>query len=530
MADETNIPTGVEAIDVSKRDAPLAHDSTTSIEPATPMIAGSFVMPKEPPLLALITTTPPPPAPQITPEITPLIISQVTPQAVPQNIPKTIPQVIAPITRDVTPIVTTSVAPIEVPPAPRHVSPAVTPVIQPSVTPVIPLAVLQAVAPPPLKAVIPEDETEYERIERFKLNTDDAPHSGAINEDIAKILKEVKLPERRDFKGAADTKMQPPTPIPPIKTPAEKPPAPNTKDSDAPKERSIVTALHTLKDDVQDVVRNRNMSLVRASALEQDKKRGELPKSIPNPAVMQRRRRTFAIIFFALLLTVLGSAALYGVAVVMQQRATTPPPRYPSLVFAESVVTLPIDTASPDSLKATIAQARTQSTAPAGSILRIIPTITTTDAKGVSATTPATLPQFFTALGLQVPSTLMQGLSSTFFFGIHAVDINAPVFVIQVTSYDHAFAGMLAWEPSMNQNLSPAFDAVPTLITGADGLPTSRAFTDAVMLNYDIRELKDNSGKVILYYSFPTPNILVIAESPSTFSEILSRLEAQREL
>jgi hypothetical protein len=138
--------------------------------------------------------------------------------------------------------------------------------------------------------------------------------------------------------------------------------------------------------------------------------------------------------------------------------------------------------------------------------------------------------QFFTALGLNPPAQLMQGLGTTFFFGIHAVSGNVPVLVIPVTSYDLAFSGMLAWEPTMNQDLSPAFDAVPALVTDANGLPIARSFTDAVLLNYDVRELKDDSGSVILYYSFPTPNILVIAENPSTFAEVLSRLQAQREL
>ena len=53
----------------------------------------------------------------------------------------------------------------------------------------------------------------------------------------------------------------------------------------------------------------------------------------------------------------------------------------------------------------------------------------------------------------------MQGLGTTFFFGIHAVNGNVPVFVIPVISYDHAFAGMLAWEPTMDQDLAPAYDA-----------------------------------------------------------------------
>ena len=376
-----------------------------------------------------------------------------------------------------------------------------------------------------LPETIPENETELERIQRLKINTDGVPHSGAIGDDIAKILKEVKLPETRDFKAVGDA----PKIIATMPEVASTPPKDaHEASAQSPQEHGTVTALHTLKDDMQDIVLTRKISLVRASALEQDKKRGEPIEALKNPGAAQRTRRTFAFIFSALLLLGLAGAALYGVSVVIQNRGTPATVQYPSIIFAESSVTLPIGNAAPDSLKQTIAQARTQSTAPLGAITRIIPTVSTTTASG--APTPATLSQFFTALGLATPPGLLRGLGDTFFFGIHTVDINAPVFVIPVTSYDLAFAGMLAWEPTMDQDLAPAFDAVPALMVGPDGLPTTRTFTDAVMLNYDVRELKDDSGNVVLYYSFPTPNILVIAESPNTFTEILSRLRAQRKL
>ena len=378
--------------------------------------------------------------------------------------------------------------------------------------------------------IIPDNETEFERIQRLKLNTDDAPHSGAINDDIAKILKGVKLPERRDFRAAADKRVPAPESVSISAEEASGRQEAARKTASVPQERDIVTARHTLKDDLQDIVRLRKISLVRASALEQDKKGREAPKPTRTPGEVQRSRRTFAFIFFTFLLIALGAAALYGVFVVMQNRAATPAQQYPSMVFAEQTVTLPIDRSSPIALKEIISQARSASNAPLGSITRIVPTVATTTISGATATEPATLSQFFRALGLNTPDGLLRGLGSTFFFGIHTVDINAPVFVIPVTSYDLAFAGMLAWEPVMNQNLAPAFDAVSTLVTGPDGLPTARVFTDGVLLNYDVRELKDDSGNVILYYSFPTPNILVIAESPHSFTEILSRLEAQREL
>ena len=55
-------------------------------------------------------------------------------------------------------------------------------------------------------------------------------------------------------------------------------------------------------------------------------------------------------------------------------------------------------------------------------------------------------------------------------------------------------------------------------------------YEDLVMRNYDVRALKDDAGEIQLYYSFPTQNILIIAESPYSFPEILSRLQASRQL
>ena len=89
---------------------------------------------------------------------------------------------------------------------------------------------------------------------------------------------------------------------------------------------------------------------------------------------------------------------------------------------------------------------------------------------------------------------------------------------------------MLEWEPTLNTDLSPVFAAVPAQTTNASGLPVIRSFSDVVMRNYDVRALKDDAGNIVMYYSFPTQNILIIAESPYTFTEVLSRLQAQRKL
>ena len=89
---------------------------------------------------------------------------------------------------------------------------------------------------------------------------------------------------------------------------------------------------------------------------------------------------------------------------------------------------------------------------------------------------------------------------------------------------------MLAWENTVNGDMAPIFPLVAPLTADASGLPVSRKFEDIVLRNYDVRALKDDSGTIQMYYSFPTPNLLIIGESPYTFTEVLSRLQAERKL
>jgi hypothetical protein len=193
------------------------------------------------------------------------------------------------------------------------------------------------------------------------------------------------------------------------------------------------------------------------------------------------------------------------------------------------VKSLPLDGAAAQDLKNKLAAFRSSPPGPLGSITRVVPTVVATDTPN-GTVRPATIGEFFAALGMNPPQGLMSAIGPDFFFGVHVVDTNAPLFVIPVTSYDFAFAGMLAWEPTMNSDLAPVFTAVPMSTLDASGIPVARTFQDVVMRNYDARALKDDSGTIRLYYSFPTPHILVIAESPYSFAEILSRLQAGREL
>ncbi len=310
-------------------------------------------------------------------------------------------------------------------------------------------------------------------------------------------------------------------------------PAPEAEYPHTEHSSSLVTPLRTLKDDLQSIVRERKISLVHAVSLEEDRRARKAPLSASPERIAGNKRgarRAAGVLFASAILITLGGAAIFGVMYVVNQKAAVPATiPQSSLLFAESTVTFPLDGVSAGSLKSALALARTRQIGSLGSITRILPTLTITSSGG-NASRQASLAEFFQSLGIHPPDELLHAVGPDFFFGIHTVDTNAPLFVITVTSYDHAFAGMLAWEKTINADLTPIFTAVPANKMDANGVPTARTFQDVVMRNYDARALEDDGGNIELYYSFPTPDILVIAESPYSFGEILSRLQAERKL
>lgn len=363
--------------------------------------------------------------------------------------------------------------------------------------------------------------------------------------DIAKILQGVKLPERRAAEKPAqaktfDTQLS--------VDPAKKAEADAAKEealkkaeataraiteslpTQGPKVSDDVRALHTLKDDLQEVVRDKKISLVRAVALEEEKRHHGSAVEEHLEQQVKKQSRTRYTFFVAGILFFFGLLAIGAVLYVMAERQTkAAAPITSKVLFAEQAVPISVGNLAAADIRREIGNARTSAGLTLGAILQIVP-IEEQVVNGQSATVPISTSQFLEKIGSRAPGDLGRALSSEFFFGLHAVDENAPIIVIPVTSYERAFAAMLEWEGTINTDLAPMFTLVNSRTTGPDGLPVTRTFEDTIMRNYDVRALKDDRGEIQLYYSFPTRNILIIAESPYSFSEILSRLRADRRL
>jgi len=370
-----------------------------------------------------------------------------------------------------------------------------------------------------------------------KPTPEEARGDTSLQTDITKILGEVKLPERRAVPGAppnpdpqnqyATTLADPTAPVPKAE-PVSPPEDEAAQGRAAPVNPDRLGSLHTLKDDLQHVVQENKISYVRAVALEEEK-RHRIEERTP-PKIRASKHSLFTL-FVVILLVGTGALALGAVYIITNQRAVQSNAGLQSnILFAEQKVQFPIDNEAPGDIRRTLASARNSGSLTLGAILQIEPVHTSTDASGAVTATPTTFGEFLTALGTRAPAELARALGDDFFFGIHTVDENAPVLIIPVRSYERAFAAMLEWEPFMNADLDPLFTGLSAQAVGPDGVPIAREFEDTVMRNYDVRALKDDAGTIQLYYSFPTRNILIIAESPFSFTEVLSRLRADRRL
>lgn len=145
---------------------------------------------------------------------------------------------------------------------------------------------------------------------------------------------------------------------------------------------------------------------------------------------------------------------------------------------------------------------------------------------------------FFESFAPHIPSSLTRAFNKKMFAGIYTLDKNHAFFIIQIDSFDRAFAGMLAWEKNMYADLSPfinkkeeveaTLDASGDVITKQNTAVALGSFEDEIVQNKDARALKNNQGETLVIYSFIDQKTLFIVDNEDTFKETLKRFEASK--
>ncbi len=159
-----------------------------------------------------------------------------------------------------------------------------------------------------------------------------------------------------------------------------------------------------------------------------------------------------------------------------------------------------------------------------------------------SSTTNVTTANLLTQLKAAAPDSLVRTLSQNYLFGIYAYNSQKDsFFLVNVDSYDQAYAGMIAWENTLRVTfgglfINPIVSTAPTTNVSATIAATSTTtasstipqgepvFIDKVIDNRDTRVLVDGQGNVEMIYTFVDSHTLLIASSVAMFREVINRL------
>ena len=142
---------------------------------------------------------------------------------------------------------------------------------------------------------------------------------------------------------------------------------------------------------------------------------------------------------------------------------------------------------------------------------------------------PVSAEEFFSKLESHAPSELTRSLEGNFMFGIHVLSKNQPFIVLKTSYYQNAFAGMLAWEKNLKEDLGPIFippEPLTPTSTSDQVLGKNMSFEDAVVKNRDVRALRGKTGAIVFLYSFQDKNTIIITTNADTLEKVIARLLA----
>jgi hypothetical protein len=384
--------------------------------------------------------------------------------------------------------------------------------------------------------------------------TSDAAKEG--KREFGKIFKDAIKKNEGGIPVYTDTAAVPPTPAPitpststPTSTPTPTPKpglepgqetnqAPLTPTNTDPLKKQydpILKTLQTYERDIADAMRSKDAKVsVSTITIAKQKKEQEIQKQNPQKITptkastkkTDRVARGGITLFVSVILILAGLSIAGFIYYFAANRPDPVVPATPELIATESTQTLDVSGLDSKTIQARVIAIANQNQNLSYGKLSQVKLI-----EGVGENKLPISPQnFFTRVAVGAPATLARAISNDstdWIFGFQRVSQNfgsttvtaAPFILSTVSSFDSAFEGMLRWEANLPENLSPLFVVDEIKFS----LPANKSFEDRIIRNKDTRVLRDNSGNIILIYSFLDPRHLLITTNEQTFGEVLNR-------
>lgn len=300
--------------------------------------------------------------------------------------------------------------------------------------------------------------------------------------------------------------------------------------------------IRTFQSDIAGAVKEDNVSLIKIALAE--KKRQERQGTFEG-SLTPAPSNTPLLIGIMITLIVLGAGGFFFWKIVLQPNANTPvtpavstdktPP-----FDAEQKITVNVQDKDFNDIERILEKER-NSELTKGSVERV--TFVKTDETGQEK--QLSVQDWLAFLRAGAPNSLLRSFDPGFIFGIYASTPRDSFVIIKINSYDNAYAGMLQWEATIENDLGGVVrkqqivtpsQAVATSTKSDEATTTQEAptnftsaqFVDKVINNKDTRILLDNTGKTKLIYSFVDQQTLVITSGEAALKEVIFRLTTGR--
>jgi hypothetical protein len=367
-----------------------------------------------------------------------------------------------------------------------------------------------AVWTPPVRATVPEAPPEP------------APRMQAQEESPAE--REAVLMRLRTRAAAA-----PPLPPPVYPSPKPEPiprPAPRPLPPQAPPTTAEPERLHTYAGDFNNRVNTANASAFSVFAAQAD----AAPQTT---TVITTTKRTSGLTYVLITATLFVGGSLILFFAYRYFAGHQPVPI--AMNNAPATLIVPDDTTTVSGAGSALMSALADTaSAPVtiGNVRAIYLAVGTTTESGGA---------LLAALKLPAPDILLRNLKADSTVGVvHAGDETRVFMVLDADSYERAFAGMLAWEPTMAGDLAVLYPPYPDAVidtgttTASSTVPAAPTptyipgFIDEVVSSHDVRAYRDSTGRTLFLYGFADQNTLIIARDEQAFTLLLARLSASR--
>lgn len=297
----------------------------------------------------------------------------------------------------------------------------------------------------------------------------------------------------------------------------------------------MVHAVETYTTDINRVVQSGGVSTVSIAAAESERRSKATKNEAIAPANLapqgngSRWRIVLIIGGVLLIFSAIGIAAVVLLRAAPQTTTTTAVQApFMNVDQVTNVLTTAADTR--DALMTNLEAAREQVSLAVGLVAQLYVGIASTTSAMSDELSPQ---QLLSTLAPDIPQDLLRTIKPQYLLGVHSYDENQSFLVLQVDSYQQAYAGMLAWEPTVQQELSPLFTRKPSLHVPSDSASSTASsspaflqtgFIDKVVENHDARAIVNPAGDLLLLWTFLDRNTLVITTNEYTLREIIRRL------